>query len=143
MASDLFFPGEFEINFPDSECTLTFQSDNQGRYNRVMQLSNNIGIIKGFCAQTYEQISKSEDHIDIIRDQLMKQHGFKTLDEYAQSIANTLPDEDRKRLNHLLQTFKDADKLFAKASSILMAVMGSAGSLLFVSGTCEYSTKHL
>ena len=107
-----------------------------------MQLSNNIGTIKGLSAQTYDQISKAEGHIDTIRDEMMTKHGFKTLKEYADSIAATLPDQERDQYLNLIKTLQDSDVFLAKASSVLTCVLGTAGGLRFFSGSSKEYSGH-
>ncbi|KAG7006582.1 hypothetical protein G7Y79_00014g037570 [Physcia stellaris] len=119
MSSNLFFP------------------DNRGRYDRVQQLSNNIGTVKGLCAQSYTRISTQAGHIDEIRDKMMKKSGFKTIQELSDSIAATLPDSERDQYLNLMKALQDTDVFLGNASSVLTCVLGIAGGLRFFTGNAR------
>ena len=102
-----------------------------------MQLSNNIGTIKGLSSQTYDSIKREADRIDVACKKLMTDHGAKTLKEYAESIANTFPDEEKNRILNLLKAFEDTDVFLSNASTVLTGVLATAGGLRFVSGSSK------
>ncbi|KAI8207658.1 hypothetical protein KHU50_009524 [Colletotrichum sp. SAR 10_65] len=117
--------------------TNLFFPDNRGRYNRVMQLSNNIGAIKALSAKSYDTMKQEAEEIDTLCKDLMKQHGAKTLKEYAESIANTLPDDEKNRVLNLLKALDDTDVFLTNASAVLGGVLGAAGGLRFASGSTK------
>lgn len=100
-----------------------------------MQLSNNIGAIKALSAKSYDTMKQEAEEIDTLCKDLMKQHGAKTLKEYAESIANTLPDDEKNRVLNLLKALDDTDVFLTNASAVLGGVLGAAGGLRFASGS--------
>lgn len=105
-----------------------------------MQLSNNIGVIKGLSAQSYDTMKQEADHIDSECQEMIKKHGAKTLKEYAESIAKTLPDAEKRAVLKLLEALQDTDVFLAHSSGVLMGVLGAAGGgLRFISVSGENS----
>ena len=73
------------------------------------------------------------EHLDLLCKNLMTKHGAKTLMEYAKGIANTLSTAERDRVLHLLETFENADVFLTKPSSVITAVLATAGSTRLIS----------
>ena len=106
---------------------------NQDRYDRIQQLQNHIGTLRGRIVEHNNIITQSKLHIDEASKQLMAIHKINSPQEIYEFVLKRFPEDAHKDLTELINSLKHMDDAIGKTEQVLLVILGVCGAELIPS----------